>query len=119
MINSKVIAQVEERVGFCSYKTKASHLSESLALEFKAHPKDGSKCRIRGPGFKGMWEPGLVCGYMNSGGTLKALVVYTDRPRGDLFEFELVEAKRVFAFRVPKPKPGILDRYRKPSGLGR
>jgi len=107
---STVIAAIEERAGFAAYKAHKADLPSDLAAELKTRPKAGSVCRIRLQGFKGMWEPGLVCGYMNAGGALKALVVYTERPRDELFDYELLDAKMVTKAKPEKPKRQVLNR---------
>jgi hypothetical protein len=112
MCKRSVLATIEDRVGFGPHKVDKKGLSPEVAAELKSLPKDGSPCRIKLIGFKGMWEPGLVCGYTYDNGSLKALVVFTDRPRPDgLFDYEIVEADRVRHAKPPRPVRDVLTRY--------
>lgn len=84
-----------------------------MNAQLKSLPKESSPCSIKTVGFKGMCEPGLVCGYTNSNGVLKALVIYTDRPRLDgLFDYEIIDALSVKAARPHKPARDVLTRFK-------
>lgn len=104
------IEAAEASVNFRAYALDQKKLTPELKIRLENKPKDGSACRIRGQ-MSGMWEPGIVCGYMLTSQGLKALVIYDELENEDGTPvIDFVFATRVTNPAAKKPERDVLSR---------
>jgi hypothetical protein len=84
-----------ERTGFSRFAIDTQILSEELKQRLTKLPKIRDMCRVKGRGFKGMWEPGIVVGYVECHKELKALVLYTELNNEQGLEYEFIGTSRI------------------------
>ena len=106
---NEMVDALADRIGFTEFALDVRRVSEDLKKQLKRLPGIKSRCRIQGQGFKGMWEPGVVVGYMEGQDQqLKALVMYTEKHEGEDLAYDFVEIKRVKDPKAPPTERDVL-----------
>ena len=96
-----------ERIHFSQFAVTADSLSKDEVELLARLPELDTGCKVRtnpnksGSAFSQMWEMGILAGFVRTDdGSLKALVVYTERPNDDgSYDFGFVALSK---FKLPR-----------------
>ncbi len=111
-MSKATIERVRDAVNFDRYELDYRHLNDEQKAVLAGKPKAGSKCRVRrhpkarSSAYGQMWEFGEVCGYMPSGDSVRALVIFTEREDADstAAEWAFVEIASIREFKPERVK---------------
>ncbi len=100
-----------ERIRFNQFAVTAESLSPDEVAALARLPELDTGCKVRtnpnrsGSAFAQMWEMGILAGFVRTDdGTLKALVVFTERPNDDgSYDFGFVALSKFKLPRLVKP----------------